>query len=71
MKTFNDAQRTQIELAKTITSFKETLLSFAHYNNEDMNEDTRRVLTNLFLMDALKNAEDDLTAFMKEDINNG
>lgn len=71
MKTFTEAQRTQIELAKTIVSFKETLLSFAHYNNEEMDTDTRKVLMGLIHMDALKNAENDLMAFTKKDATDG
>ena len=59
-------QNQRFELANCIVSFRERLLSFAQYNIEEMDDETKKVLFDLIHSNTLNHAEDSLVAWLGE-----
>lgn len=63
----NTKQQSQrFELANYIVSFRERLLSFAQYNMEEMDEETKKVLYSLIHSNILNQSEDTLVAWTED-----
>lgn len=59
-------QNLRLELAASIISFKERLLSFAQYNLEEMDDETKSHLFGMIHHSGLCHTPDELLAFTKD-----
>lgn len=57
----------RFELAATIISFRERLLSFAQYNLEELDDDTKATLMGMINLSGLNQTPEELLDFTKND----